>query len=96
MDKLMIKKRWRRIRRFSAAGGHTTKVSLMYPNEKKEMMVVFDEKKRTIGVALTQDVFRNASKVDENTNTAIISYRKLKRILRPKEYYFNSQGYLKN
>lgn len=92
MDKLMKKKRWQLKMKLSSAGSDTTKVSLMYPNEKKQMMVVFDEEKRMIGVLIPDDLYRYAIEVDENSNTAIFSTPNLKRILLPKENYFNSLG----
>jgi len=75
-----------------AAGRCTTKVSLMYPNQKKDMMVVFNENHRMIGVVMPEDMIRNARKVDENTNTAIIKTRRLKNILRSGKYYHSIYG----
>jgi len=65
-----------------AKGGIETHVSLMYSTEKKDMMVVFDESHKMIGVANPQELLQNASMIDENNNKAIIEQKKLNRILK--------------
>lgn len=62
----------------------------MYPSEKKDMMLVFDESHRMLGTAAPKDIINNSREIDYDHNKAIIQKGKLKRILTSRQFYFNT------
>lgn len=92
MNKLIKRNRRQKLRQIKLAGRNTTEISLMYPSQKKDLMLVF-ERKRMMGVVFPNDLFRYAQEIDDNRNTAIIKRNNLRRILRSKQYYYQINGF---